>query len=508
VSQEEAKAAARKAIREATETSCGALLGEISAMLRRFVVMSDAQALVTALWVIHTHTLDAADATPYLAVTSAEKRSGKTRLLEVLELLVARPWFTGRTTAAVLPRKIESDSPSLLLDESDAAFNGDKDYAEALRGVLNTGHRRGGRTTVCTGQGANIGFKDFSTFSAKAIAGIGKLPDTVADRAIPIRLQRRAPGERVDRFRHREVEPQAQQIRWRLDALADVAVEFLRETRPKLPDELDDRALDGVEPLLAIAELAGGNWPLEARAACVELYGGRQIEDESVGVQLLADIRQVFGERDRITTADLREALNDLDESPWGEWFGKLLSSRGLGEILKPYGIKSRNINVGDRRPKGFLRGQFESAWARYLPDKTLLRYNPHSNAENGESQSATDTPQVADRNPRKPAPGAESSGVADRDPPQGAEEAPEWAERIREKHQEPLSEADVRKRALDHPCPGCGAEAGVRCRILTKTGGGNPAYPERTKVDVRKKPCAGRAQVAWREMLAEGGAA
>jgi len=101
----------------------------------------------------------------------------------------------------------------------------------------------GGKTTVCVRQGANIGFKDFSAFSAKAIAGIGKLPDTVADPAIPIRLQRRAPGERVDRFRHREVEPQTQQIRWRLAALADVAVGYLRETRPKLPDELDDRAL-------------------------------------------------------------------------------------------------------------------------------------------------------------------------------------------------------------------------------------------------------------------------
>jgi hypothetical protein len=153
MSRGEARAEARRAIREATETSCGALLGEISALLRRFVVMSDGQALVVALWVVHTHTRGAADTTPYLAVTSPEKRSGKTRLLEVLELLVARPWFTGRTTAAVLPRKIDADAPTLLLDESDAAFNGDKEYAEALRGVLNTGHRRGGRTTVCVGPG-------------------------------------------------------------------------------------------------------------------------------------------------------------------------------------------------------------------------------------------------------------------------------------------------------------------------------------------------------------------
>ena len=221
MSQESAAADARRIAAAAAAESCAALLGELAALLRRFVVMSPAQARVVALWIVHSYLVAAAAATAYLAVTSAEKRSGKTRLLEVLELLVARPWFTGRTTAAVLPRKIDADRPTLLLDESDAAFGGDKEYAEALRGVLNTGHRRGGRTTVCVGQGANIGFKDFSTFCPKAIAGIGKLPDTVADRAIPVRLERRAPGERVDRFRRREVEPQAQQLRQRLAALAE-----------------------------------------------------------------------------------------------------------------------------------------------------------------------------------------------------------------------------------------------------------------------------------------------
>ena len=139
--------------------------------------------------------------TPYLAITSAEKQCGKTRLLEVLDLLVSNPWLTGKVSAACLIRKIDSQKPTLLLDESDAAFNGEKEYAEVLRGVLNTGHRRGGHASCCVGQGVNITFKDFHTFCPKAIAGIGKLPDTVADRSIPIRLKRRAPGEPVERFR-------------------------------------------------------------------------------------------------------------------------------------------------------------------------------------------------------------------------------------------------------------------------------------------------------------------
>src|ERR1700684_3467421 len=111
------------------------MLDDLFTFIRRFVSLSLSQARVVALWVLHTHVIDAADATPYLAITSAEKQSGKTRLLEVCELLVANPWFTGRVTAAVLIRKIDAVQPTLLLDESDAAFSGEKEYAETLRGV-------------------------------------------------------------------------------------------------------------------------------------------------------------------------------------------------------------------------------------------------------------------------------------------------------------------------------------------------------------------------------------
>ena len=183
-----------------------AVLDAIKKFIRRFVSLSESQSSVAAAWVAHTHAMGAADSTPYLAITSAEKQSGKTRLLEVLEILVANPWLTGRVTAAVLTRKIDAERPALLLDESDAAFGGEKEYAEALRGVLNSGHRRSGKASCCVGQGANMSYCDFSTFCPKAIAGIGKLPDTVADRAIPIRLKRAAPGEGVQRFRRSNIE--------------------------------------------------------------------------------------------------------------------------------------------------------------------------------------------------------------------------------------------------------------------------------------------------------------
>jgi uncharacterized protein DUF3631 len=262
----------------------------LAAFVRRFVVLSDEQTAAVVLWIVHTHAFDAAHATGYLAITSAEKRSGKTRLLEVLELLVAVPWLTGRTTAAALVRKIAGQRPTLLLDESDAAFNGDKDYAEALRGILNSGHRAGGCASLCVGQGVNIEVRDFPVFSPKAIAGIGSLPDTVADRAIPIRLKRRAPGETVERFRRRDVAPEAESIRDPIAEWAEAHIDVLGAARPELPAELDDRAADTWEPLLAIADLAGGDWPIRARQAAVVLSADGNTDDvDSLGVRLLSD---------------------------------------------------------------------------------------------------------------------------------------------------------------------------------------------------------------------------
>lgn len=146
------------------DVELGEVLEALARFIRRYVVVSEPQTVALALWIAHTHAFSAAEATPYISITSAEKESGKTRALEVTELVVARPWLTGRVTAAVLSRKVDAETPTLLLDESDAAFNGEKEYAEALRGILNTGHRRGGNSTVCVSQGGSISYKDFSTF--------------------------------------------------------------------------------------------------------------------------------------------------------------------------------------------------------------------------------------------------------------------------------------------------------------------------------------------------------
>jgi Protein of unknown function (DUF3631)/RepB DNA-primase N-terminal domain len=350
------------------------LLEELTEFIRRFVILREEQARLTALWVVHTHAFDAADTTPYLHIKSAEKRSGKSRLLEVLELLADSAWYTGRVTPAVLIRKIAAETPTLLLDESDAAFKASQEYTETLRGVLNAGFRRGGVASLCVGQGANIDYRDFPVYSPKAIAGIGRLPDTVADRSIPIDLKRKTKGEAVARFRRRKVEAKAQPLRDKAAAWVEsVGLEALAGREAELPTALDDRAQDIIEPLLAIADAAGGEWPRAARDAAVKLLSGEEREDQdSLGVQLLTDIKAVFEDEegtDRLSTAQLLAQLNEMDESPWGDYKGKALDSRRLANLLKPYGVKSDKIRIEDKTPRGYLRASFEDAWARYLPD-------------------------------------------------------------------------------------------------------------------------------------------
>jgi Protein of unknown function (DUF3631) len=346
------------------------LLERLIWFIRRYVALSEDQALLSALWIVHTYALDAADTTPYLNVKSAEKRSGKTRFLEVLSLLAAGAWLTGRVTAAVLVRKVAAETPALLLDESDAAFKGDREYAETLRGVLNAGFRRGGVASLCVGQGANITYQDFPVYCPKAIAGIGKLPDTVADRSIPIELRRRRPSEKVERFRIRKVGPEALPISRDVRVWAQSHLDSLSSAEPDLPDELDDRAQDIMEPLLAIADEVGGEWPERSRRAAVALLTGEDREDvESLGVRLLRDIRYVFDDKssDRLPTGTLLEALHAMDEAPWGSLRGEALEARGLARLLKPYGVKPEKLREGEDTFRGYRRGSFEDAWVRYL---------------------------------------------------------------------------------------------------------------------------------------------
>jgi hypothetical protein len=347
------------------------LLALVSEFVTRYVVLPDkADAVVLALFVLHTWAIEAAHATPYLVVVSAEKHSGKTRLLEVLALLVRKPWHTASTTEAALFRKIEQDTPTLLLDEVDAIFGYNGERTEPLRAVLNAGNRRGAEATRVVGKGTKMEARGFSVFCPKVLAGIdtGRLPETIQDRAVMLHMKRRRAGEHVERLRYRFAVDEAAPLRADLEAWEGGAVEELRDAIPELPDELGDRQADAWEPLFAIADLAGDDWGAHARVAAVELSATADGDEVGRGTQLLAAIRGALDGREVITTAELLEAINADDELPFGSWReGKGLDARALARLLKPYGSRPRTVRIGQETAKGYHATDLADLFARYL---------------------------------------------------------------------------------------------------------------------------------------------
>lgn len=381
-------------------TSGAVLLDDLTAFVRRFVALTTEQAWALALWIAHTHTFDCFDYSPYLALTSPEKRSGKSTVLKVLELVVASPWRVVTPSEAVVYRKIERDHPTLLLDEVDAIWNGrgSGDNHEGLRALLNAGNERGVRVPRCAGPHRDQ-LVEFDTFCPKALAGIGQLPDTVADRAITVGMKRRARNERVERFRRRDLGDAGAVLRDRVADWVEPQAEYLSSLWPALPDDLDDRAADAWEPLLAIADAAGDDWPAQARRAALTLSGHADDDDDSLGVRLLADIRRAFGRSgaDRITTADMLDALTADLEAPWATLMrgDRPITSRRFADLLRPFGVRSRTIRLDDgTTAKGYLRQSFLDAFNRYTapsaPSSPSQRHNPRGYAESSGFSSVT----------------------------------------------------------------------------------------------------------------------
>lgn len=402
--------------------------------VRRFVVVSDDALITIALWIMHTHAINAFDATPYLQITSPQKQCGKSRLLEVLELLAARPWLTSKTSAAALVRKVAKDAPTLLLDETDAAFGGEKEYAEALRGIVNAGHRRGGVASLCVGKEHKV--EDFPVFCAKALAGIGMLPDTIADRSIRIELQRRLPGEPIHRLRRRLVGNEADALRERLALLATAVLDAFRDARPALPDELSDRAQDAWEPLLIIADAAG--FGVEARRAATSLSARSVAEEEYLGLRCLRDIRAVFEAKspiDRLTSTDMIAELHAIEEGPYGMLHGREFDARTLSKRLRPFRIHPETIRYYERgsseekRAKGYMREKFVNAWRRYTPSDEPKREQEPTERSGGAPPPTESREQREQREHSYPVSVSSVNGQRERTREQGDDDTPEFGD-------------------------------------------------------------------------------
>jgi len=346
------------------------LLDELESTVKRYLVLPDGGATALTLFIVHCHAHEAAHVSPILALVSPEKQCGKTVTLELLLALVPRSLLASNITTAAVFRAIELYRPTLLVDEADTFLA----EHEELRGVLNSGHSRASAVVVrnVPVAGGDYEPRAFSTWAPKVIAKIGELPETLADRSIRLPMRRWTAAEEatLEEFRRDRV-AEHELLRRKAWRWAQDNLDALRNADPLIPGALRGRVADNWRPLLAIADHAGGEWPEHARRAALRLSRPADDADQAPSVQLLSDIRELFLDRamDRLSSYDIVQALKGKEDRPWPEWRnGKPITAPQAARVLRPFGIRPKTIRVGDKTPHGYLRNQFEDAWARYLP--------------------------------------------------------------------------------------------------------------------------------------------
>ena len=345
------------------------LLNQLRDALARYVVLPTDEALdAVTLWIAASHAQPSWAHAPRLVIRAPEKRCGKSRLLDIVEATCHYPLLTVNASPAAVYRSIGTDDPpTLLIDEADTIF-GPKagDSNEDLRGLLNAGHQR--NRPAIRYDAAKQSVERIPTFAMAALAGIGSMPDTIEDRAVVIRMRRRAPGETVAPYRHRRDAPALRDLARLLTGWLRTYPAQLEAATPSMP--VEDRAADTWEPLIAVADHAGADWPERGRRACVALTAARDAtSDVPLRVRLLIDCRTAFADDPALSTATLLERLKTDPEAPWIDLNGNGLTPMRLARFLREYDITSTNIRfAGGVQAKGFHRDAFADAWTRYCP--------------------------------------------------------------------------------------------------------------------------------------------
>ena len=376
-----------------------ALLDQIDQTVRRFVALTAEQAVLFALWALFAHAHEAFEISPILAITSPDKGCGKSTALALLSALVPKPLTSANITPSAVFRVADTFRPTLLLDEADTFLMD----SEGLRGILNSGHMRS-QAYVTRVVGEDYRVCTFSTWAPKAVALIGELPATLADRSVTLRMRRRAPYESIQRLQlHRLGE--MEELRSMAARWANNHLDELRFCNPEIPEGITkDRARDNWRSLLAVADLAGGAWPARARSSALVLTTS-QGNDTSAAIELLEDLRALFRFRGtpRLTTEEILSHLHTLEERPWPEWRNRgPMSARQLAVLLQRFGIAPARWKEEGVSQRGYERGGFQDAFSRYLPPEPTQATPALLQSTCAAPSSDTEKPKIAPNGPDK----------------------------------------------------------------------------------------------------------
>lgn len=349
----------------------------IEVYLRRYCVLPGEHCYVAAtLWVMHSWVVESFDTTPRLFLDSAVPGSGKSRVLELLEHLVCWPLNSFSASPAALIRSIDAGKRTILIDEVDTVY-AKAAGTEDITAVINAGYKRGAKVPRCVGQGADFEVVELSAFAPMALAGLTtNVPDAVRSRSIHFRMRKRiAATEPLARYRRRDAEAEAGSMRDALRVWSESTVtDALATARPVLPDGVEDRPAEVWEPLVAVADAVGGQWPTRAREACASFVFAKSADGPSLGVEMLTAIHEIMAtfKVDDIATPTLITAIKSMkDASPWPPSRGDL-EPAVLARLLRPFDVEPKQFKVDGKKVRGYRRygdGGLFDAFARYVED-------------------------------------------------------------------------------------------------------------------------------------------
>lgn len=361
---------------------CEGVLGEVARFINGYVDMPPSSVLVSAAWIVASHLTDVWDKFPHLGITSPEKRCGKTTLLDLFNLLCVRPRYTSNISPAALYRLIEKERPTLLMDEAQSLGRKGSDTGDTVRELLNAGIAKNAKVIRCSGEKFDE-VSEFTVYGPKVFALIGNLDPILADRCLPVRLERKSNDSKVQRYRSRVVEPEGHAIRERVGQWAEENRERLQGIYDRLDpfDIENDRMADLLLPLQAIMEVIHpeGMVELQRYAEALDARDKEQ-EVQSPGIRLLVACREIFTEATLtkedgkfLRTPDLIHRLCLRDEEPWPTYTrGKQITPEALARLLREFGIKS--MFNRRRTAKGYFEYAFEEAWKKYHPPTPPLK--------------------------------------------------------------------------------------------------------------------------------------
>ena len=394
-------------------------LEQAEAFYRKYAVFpSSHHHTVLPLWAAHTYVASSFVTTPRLFLDSAVPASGKTRVLELLNLTTFEPMLAFAASPAALIRTIDASDPprTILFDEVDTIFgNRGNTQAQEIAAVINAGYKAGAVVPRCVGDASNVAVVELKAFAPIALAGLhSNVPDATRSRSIHFRMQKRKPSEKVTAFYQRVAVVEAAPIREGLAGWLKPLEESLARARPAMPNGVEDRPAEIWEPILAIADCAGGDWPRRAREACSFFVFAKNGYARPIGVDLLADMKRLFLDSDRMSTADIVKELHALTDAGWDDPRATLLTPSRMSALLRPFDVRPKNLKVNGRVVKGYVvAGEYGlgEAWERHLTSE-----DDDGDAVEAATAATAATPQVTDFvavAPGKRGSGTENSGIA-----------------------------------------------------------------------------------------------